>query len=151
MSLCRQISFSPMSDNDLDWVSTHECRLHAFPWSRGNFADAMNAGYGCWVMREDDRPVAYGIVLFVLDEAHLLNISVIADAQGRGLGSTLMHYLFARARENGARSFFLEVRPSNNVARALYARQGFTEIGRRRAYYPAADGREDAIVMKVDL
>lgn len=151
MTLCGQVSFSPMSEDDLDWVSAHERELHAFPWSRGNFVDALSAGYGCWVVREDDRPLAYGVVLFVLDEAHLLNISVIADAQGRGLGSTLMRYLFVRARENGAASFFLEVRPSNKAARALYDREGFVEIGRRKGYYPAAQGREDAIVMKVGL
>jgi ribosomal-protein-alanine N-acetyltransferase len=151
MTLCETAMFTPMSEDDLDWGSAQEAELHPFPWSKGNFADALSAGYASWIMHEAGRPVGYGIVLGVLDEAHLLNISVVRDAQGLGCGGRLLAYLFAQARHNGAREFFLEVRPSNLPALALYNRCGFIEIARRKGYYPAAEGREDAIVMKAML
>ncbi|MDD2873543.1 MAG: ribosomal protein S18-alanine N-acetyltransferase [Azoarcus sp.] len=151
MTVCQAAVFTPMSEDDLDWVSSREAELHLFPWSKGNFADALSAGYASWIMHEAGCPVGYSIVLGVLDEAHLLNISVVRDAQGRGCGGRLLAHLFAQARCNGAREFFLEVRPSNLPALALYKRSGFVEIGRRKAYYPAAEGREDAIVMKASL
>lgn len=146
------IRFSPMSPDDLDWVLLHEVRLHAFPWTRGNFSDSLEAGYGCWVMRHHDEPVAYAVQLLVLDEAHLLNISVCVEAQRRGHARRLLDFLFLKARERGATQMFLEVRPSNLPALALYKKMAFQSIGRRARYYPAADGgREDAIVMRRDL
>lgn len=140
-----------MSEQDLDWIAAQEASLHPFPWSRENFFDSLAAGYGSWVMREAERPVAYAIVLGVLDEAHLLNITVTREVQGRGRGGMLLDHLFSQARHNGATQFFLEVRPSNLPARALYQKAGFVEIGRRKGYYAAADGREDAIVMRAAL
>lgn len=141
-----------MSEADLPWVLENEQELHPFPWTRGNFADCLTAGYSAWVMHHADRPVGYAVMLTVLDEAHLLNISIARPAQRKGFGSLLLQYLFAVARRLGSTQFFLEVRPSNASAQALYARHAFIAVGRRRHYYPAADGmREDAIVMRRDL
>ncbi|MFN4064792.1 ribosomal protein S18-alanine N-acetyltransferase [Parazoarcus communis] len=144
-------SLRPMTEDDLDWVVEAEALLHAFPWTRGNFADSLAAGYRCSILQSENRRIAYAVVLHVLDEAHLLNISVVASAQRGGAGSLLLEHLRAQALMQGARHFFLEVRPSNEAAIALYRKSGFTEIGRRKAYYPALEGREDAIVMKLDL
>ncbi|GAB1461001.1 hypothetical protein MASR2M50_27760 [Thauera sp.] len=88
------------------------------------------------------------IVMNVLDEAHLLDIAVTLEAQGSGLATRFLDWLAETARARGARDFYLEVRPSNTAALRLYARGGFVEIGRRRGYYPATGGREDAIVMR---
>lgn len=151
MSTAPAFRFAPMSERDLDWVTAQEGILHRFPWSRGNFADSLNAGHSCWLMFESDAPVAYAVVLAVLDEAHLLNISVTRAAQRRGLGRALLGHLLSNARRYDLRHCFLEVRPSNLPALALYRRAGFAEIGRRKAYYPAPEGREDAIVMKLEL
>lgn len=141
-----------MSEYDLDWVVENEAQLHAFPWSKGNFVDSLAAGYSAWVMREEGRPVAYAVVLTVLDEAHLLNISVVREAQGAGLGGVLLRYLSEEARRGGSSQFFLEVRPSNLPAIALYRSHGFEPVGRRKGYYPSREGgREDAIVMRRDL
>jgi len=146
------LAIEPMTEADIDWIVAAEVQLHAFPWSRGNFADSLQAGYACWTMRRDDRPVAYAVLLFVLDEAHLLNISVCVDAQRQGIATVLLHHLFDRARLCGATQMFLEVRPSNAAALTLYRRQGFQAVGRRKRYYPACNGgREDAIVMRRDL
>jgi [ribosomal protein S18]-alanine N-acetyltransferase len=143
-----QRSYLPMGEADLDWVTLHEAELHAFPWTRGNFADSLNAGYSSWIQYTDGCPTAYAVLLLVLDEAHLLNISVLRDTQRRGHGAALLHYLCEQAHARGATQMFLEVRPSNTAALALYERSGFAPIGRRKGYYPAAVGREDAIVMR---
>lgn len=144
--------FSPMTDLDLEWVVENEAQLHAFPWSKGNFIDSLEAGYSAWVMRQQGRPVAYAVMLTVLDEAHLLNISVAREAQGAGFGRVLLGYLSDEARRGGSSQFFLEVRPSNLPALALYRSHGFQPIGRRKGYYPLREGgREDAIVMRLDL
>ncbi|THF55948.1 ribosomal-protein-alanine N-acetyltransferase [Pseudothauera rhizosphaerae] len=140
-----------MSEADLEWVTANEAELHPYPWTRGNFADSLGAGYSAWIQSDGGHPCGYAVVLSVLDEAHLLNISVARGAQGRGLGGALLDFLCARARASGATQFFLEVRPSNQPALALYRRTGFEPIGRRKGYYPAPGGREDAIVMRLPL
>lgn len=144
--------FIPMTDEDLPWVVENERELHAFPWSEGNFTDSLRAGYNCWVMHNGPEPVAYAVMLTVVDEAHLLNISVARTVQRRGIGGKLLEYLSSEALRVGATQFFLEVRPSNTAALALYERHGFVAIGRRKGYYPGHDGRrEDAIVMRREL
>jgi ribosomal-protein-alanine N-acetyltransferase len=139
-----------MTGHDLDWVVAQEAALHRFPWSQGNFTESLAAGHACWLMRDAGVPVGYAVVLGVLDEAHLLNISVVRTAQGRGLGSRLLEHLISTARRGGIRQFFLEVRPSNLAALTLYRRAGFVEIARRKGYYPSLEGREDAIVMRLE-
>ncbi len=146
-----ELAFAAMTAADLDWVAAREAELHAHPWSRGNFADSLAAGHDAWIMQRADEAVAYAVVLRVLDEAHLLDIGVVPAAQGQGLGGTFLAWLCERARQGGGSSFFLEVRPSNLAALRLYERVGFSEIGRRRGYYPGAAGREDAIVMRLAL
>lgn len=144
--------FVPMTELDLDWVVRHEAELHAFPWTRGNFADSLAAGYASWVMWSAGGPIAYAVMLRVLDEAHLLNISVTRRAQRRGTGSLLLQRLLDEAGTAGATQFFLEVRPSNAPALALYRKHGFETVGRRKRYYPAPGGeREDALVMRREL
>ncbi|NLF55426.1 MAG: ribosomal protein S18-alanine N-acetyltransferase [Thauera phenolivorans] len=149
----RQLDFVPMQESDLDWVVAREAELHARPWTRGNFADALESGNEAWILRRNECPVGYAVVLPVLDEAHLLTIGVAPSEQGRGLGHALLAQLIAAARARGACSFFLEVRPSNAAALALYRSAGFEAAGRRRGYYPAAGNgeREDAIVMRLRL
>lgn len=136
---------------DLDEVAELEARCHAFPWTRGNFADALVAGYGAWLVRNKGQLAAYALMMKGVDEAHLLNITVAPDLQRQGRGSVLMDFLFERARDWMARRVLLEVRPGNAPALALYRRHGFAEIGRRRGYYHGPEGSEDAIVMECVL
>lgn len=145
------VEFRPMDVEDLDWVCEAEQGIHAFPWSRTNFADSMAAGYSSWVMRMASERVGYAVLMLVLDEAHLLNISIAPEMQGRGLGSLLLDHLCLVASGFGATQIFLEVRSSNEAGLRLYAKWGFTRIGLRKAYYPAPDGREDAVVMRRGL
>jgi ribosomal-protein-alanine N-acetyltransferase len=140
-----------MSEADLRTVLEIEENLYEFPWTLGNFRDSLRAGYGCWVYRDDRQLIAYAVLMLAAGEAHLLNLSVAAHAQRRGHGRSLLDHVVAIAREHQAKILFLEVRPTNEVGQRLYAGYGFKQIGVRRAYYPAHRGREDALVLALDL
>ena len=144
-------TYRRMFEGELDAVAAIEQSVHAHPWTRGNFADSIGAGYHCWVARREDALVGYGVVATAAEEAHLLNLSVAPDWQRKGIGSDLARFFVKLARDFGAERIYLEVRPSNTAARALYKLLGFTEIGLRRDYYPAGEGREDAVIMELVL
>jgi ribosomal-protein-alanine N-acetyltransferase len=95
--------------------------------------------------------MGYAVMMLGADEAHLLNLSVAAPYQRAGLGRRLLEHLIDVARGHGAHTLFLEVRPSNVAGRRLYARRGFAQVGRRKDYYPAAVGREDALILSLAL
>jgi [ribosomal protein S18]-alanine N-acetyltransferase len=140
----------PMSVSDLAQVVAIEADVYPFPWTRSNFADSLAAGYDAWVFEtsQGHELFGYAIVMWLPDEVHLLNISVAAVWQGRGLGAGMLDWLMRDAAHRRARSMLLEVRPSNDRALQLYERLGFRRVGVRRRYYPAAGNtREDAIVM----
>lgn len=144
-------SYSTMQPTDLDDVVAAEQLCHEFPWTRGNFADSLSAGYGAWLVREAGKMTGYAVMMRVLDEAHLLNITIHPELQRVGRGSALLQHLFDVAKSWEARRVLLEVRPGNASGLALYRRHDFVEIGRRRDYYPARIGREDALVMAREL
>ncbi|MDB5920717.1 MAG: rimI [Massilia sp.] len=147
-----RFDYAPMTPADLDDVVALEQSVYPHPWSRGNFADSLDAGYHAWVLREGGQLAGYFLVMAAVDEAHLLNVSVAARCQRQGLGRYLLDKVAACARGLGAESVLLEVRPSNLRALDVYRRYGFVDIGRRKAYYPAHNGqREDAIVMRYVL
>jgi len=141
----------PMQMEDLDAVMRIEPTIYPFPWSLGNFKDSLNTGYSCWVFEQGGRMAGYVVMMLVLDEAHLLNISVARHAQGQGYGDMLLTFIMDKAREHGALNMFLEVRVSNKVAISLYEKKGFNEMAIRPRYYPAENGREDAILMGAAL
>lgn len=122
-----------------------------FPWTAGNFKDSINSGHICLVLEIDEVMVGYAILMMVLDEAHLLNISVSSAWKGKGWGRHLLNYMMQISREKGGLNMFLEVRPSNVSAITLYESLGFNEMGVRPGYYPAHNGREDAVLMGVAL
>ncbi|WP_460878521.1 ribosomal protein S18-alanine N-acetyltransferase [Rhodanobacter koreensis] len=140
-----------MRIDDLDVVSAMEAASYDYPWSHGIFNDCLKAGHPCWVLSLDSTIAGYGILSMGAGEAHVLNICIAPEYRGRGLGRHLLGRLLDIARWNGAERVFLEVRPSNPLARALYESVGFSEIGRRPRYYPARNGREDAIVMALEI
>ncbi|MBP3983119.1 ribosomal protein S18-alanine N-acetyltransferase [Pseudoxanthomonas helianthi] len=141
----------PLRESDLDAVMAIENRAYPFPWTRGIFRDCLQAGYPAWLLLEGDAVSGYAIISLAVGEVHVLNICVAPERQGRGLGRFLLRALLKHARDRKAERVFLEVRPSNPGAKALYESEGFNEIGRRPRYYPARDGREDAIVMAMEL
>ena len=141
----------PMHEGDLDAVMEVELRAYPFPWTRGIFQDCLRADYPCRVLVQDDAIVGYAVLSIAVDEAHVLNVCVDPLCQSRGHGRRLLRELVRVARQRGALRVFLEVRPSNTSAIALYHSEGFNEIGRRPRYYPTANGREDALVMAMEL
>jgi len=143
--------FRPLVESDLESVMAIECDLYEYPWTFGNFRDSLNAGYSCWAMIGAHGPIGYAVLMLGAGEAHLLNLSIERDAQRQGYGTRLLHHLIGVTRRYGATRLFLEVRPSNLSGRALYARNGFVEVGKRRGYYPARNGREDAIVLSLAI
>jgi ribosomal-protein-alanine N-acetyltransferase len=147
-----EASLRPMREADLDAVMRIEERAYPFPWTPGIFRDCLRAGYPMWLQQEGDAIVGYGVLSIAAQEAHVLNLCTAPGCEGRGLGRRMLHALLRIARANGAQRVFLEVRPSNPRAILLYERNGFNEIGRRPRYYPATgNGREDAIVMAMEL
>ena len=135
-----------MREQELDQVMAIEEAIYTHPWTRGNFVDSLRAGYQCCVLRLGSELVGYFVLMVAAGEAHLLNLSIAAPRQRTGYGSLLL-----REAAEHARSLFLEVRPSNRGAQALYTRFGFRKIAVRRAYYPALQGREDALVLTLPL
>ena len=140
-----------MTAADLDTVMEIENRIYPYPWTRGNFVDSLTAGYHCWIADLRGTIVGYSVAAIAAGEAHLLNLSIAAEWQRRGLGAELLRFIAKLAQDYAVERIFLEVRPSNAAALALYRRAGFRTIGVRRAYYPAHSGREDAVVLELTL
>ena len=145
------VRYRRMTAQDLDTVIAIEDEIYPHPWTPGNFSDSLAAGYHCWIVECGAHIAGYTVVGIAADEAHLLNLSVSAPFQGRGMGRDLLAFALKLARDYAATRVLLEVRPSNVAARALYASAGFAEIGLRKGYYPSGEGREDAIVLERSL
>jgi ribosomal-protein-alanine N-acetyltransferase len=147
------LQFAPMTADDIDAVAAIENAVYSHPWTRGNFLDSLYSGYQAQTLRDGDRNLlGYFLVMLAVEEAHLLNISVAAAHQHQGLGQLLLDRATALARRHGMRVMLLEVRESNVHAIKVYRRYGFSEIGRRKNYYPAVNNtREGAIVMSLAL
>ena len=134
---------------DIDKVSHIEERAYTFPWTPGNFRDSLAAGHVFPALKQGDILIAYSILMPVLDEIHLLNITVAPELQGQGWGrEMLLLSLRLAATALHGKSILLEVRPSNAKALAMYEKYGFKSIGLRKHYYPAQDGREDAVILR---
>jgi [ribosomal protein S18]-alanine N-acetyltransferase len=140
-----------MREEDLEHVAAIEMQGYEYPWTLAIFRDCLRAGYQCWVLAHAAEIIGYGILTVAAGEAHVLNVCVATAEQGGGHGTRLMRRLIDLARWHRAQRIFLEVRPSNTRAVKLYHQLGFNEIGKRPNYYPAKRGREDAIVMAMEL
>lgn len=146
-----EFDFRPMTREDLEALVRIERAAYPYPWTLGNFRDCLDAGYSSWVAELDGQLAGYWIMMLAVGEGHILNCCVAPTWQGRGFGRHLVEHLIDTARAHGTEFLFLEVRPSNAAALGLYQRLGFKAIGLRRGYYPADQGQEDAIVMRLDL
>lgn len=141
-----------MRPDDVPQVAAIDVRAYEFPWTPGIFTDCLRAGYNTMVLEEDASMVGYAIFAIAAHEAHLLNVCVVPELQGRGCGRRLIRRVLDLARWQRCERIFLEVRPSNRRAITLYESLGFNEIAARPRYYPAHNGtREDALVMALEL
>lgn len=141
----------PMTEADLPRIHRIELASYEYPWTPGNFADSLQAGYSMWVREAEGEVIGYYALMAAAGEAHLLNLTIAPMWRRHGLGRDLLDHSLARACDHKAGSVFLEVRSSNTAAIALYRSSGFVDLAVRRGYYPSRDGREDALIMKKDL
>ena len=140
----------PMTEGDLPVVATIEQRVSPHPWSHKQFLQSLQSSHHCWVLECDGQVQGYYLYSLVAGEAEVLNIAVLPERQGKGLGRKLLEHCIARASDK-ARMVFLEVRASNFSAIHLYLDSGFNQIGERRDYYRTAQGSEDALMMAMEL
>lgn len=141
-----------MTQQDIAEVTAIEKSATAFPWSEKNFEDSLKSGHHAWVFFDKtDEIIGYALVQNVIDEAHLLNICVKPSLQGQGYGREILDHVLNFASSTLAVFIVLEVRSSNRRAQQLYLHAGFNEMSVRKNYYPAKIGREDAILMGLDL
>ena len=138
----------PMQVDDLATVAAIEACSHVAPWTESYFADVLAAQYGCVVLANQQTLAGYAVVMQAVDDLHLLTLAVRPDFRGFKLSHQLMDWAEQMAQVHGCTGILLEVRPSNQLARAAYAARGFVQIGVRRNYYPDLNGREDALVLR---
>ena len=146
-----EVHIRPMLEIDLPEVARVEQQSYAFPWSENIFRDCLRVGYTCRALDLEGQVIGYGVMSLGAGEAHILNVCVRDEFRCLGFGRRLLEHLLERAAAAGVAEAFLEVRPSNLSAIRLYQHLGFEQIGIRRGYYQAPDGREDAIVLKLTL
>ena len=140
-----------MTTADVEEVLTLERSVQAYPWTRGNFCDALASSYLCLVDESADGLRSFAVLMPGVGEAELLNIGVATAHQRKGLGRAMLAAMLAAANARQLTRVFLEVRAGNQAAIALYRSAGFNEVGMRRGYYRNDTGSEDALVMACDL
>ena len=140
-----------MQPDDLDQVIAIEREVFLFPWSRMNFADSLTAKYYCRVLAKNELVFGYGVMITAADESHILTVGIAGKWQKKGWGQKLLKHFIQQASRQSSRTMILDVRESNTGAINLYKQLGFLPIGKRKGYYPAMCGREDAIVMELIL
>lgn len=151
------VEIREMRETDLEQVICIEHEIFLFPWSIGNFSDSIKSGYHCRVLVQPgsepntDVVMGYGILMIGPDEAHVLTLGIGFSWQNQGLGGKMLLHLIELSRKHQAKFVLLDVRESNTGAANLYRRLGFQQIAVRKGYYPAMCGREDALVMKLEL
>lgn len=145
------LQMRPFLAEDLRLLMAVENAAYELPWSERNFLDCMKSGYDCFMALQEHQAVGHGVMSLGAGEAHILNLCVHPSRQRMGIGRRMLVHLLDRARTAGTETVFLEVRQSNAAARRLYHSEGFNEIGRRRGYYPAPSGREDAVVLALAM
>jgi len=144
-----EANLRPMAESDLTAVMQVELAAYPHPWDERIMRDCLRVNhYHGWVFELDEVISGYLFLSVVAGEMHILNLCIHPDLQRQGWGRRLLQRAFDLATtEYSANMCFLEVRPSNLSALELYQSEGFNEIGVRKNYYPAEQGREDALVM----
>jgi len=141
-----ELCFRPMILSDVEQVMKIECDVYEFPWTERIFKDCIRVGYQCWIALQQQRFVGHAVISVTAGESHILSLSIGQAYQRQGIGRRFIEFLVDEARERDAQTMLLEVRPSNTAVINCYNSAGFNEIGSRKDYYPANNGREDALL-----
>ena len=138
--------FRRMTLGDVERVMKVEEEVYEFPWTDKIFSDCIRVGYYCWLALQRQNIVGHAVISVTAGESHMLNLSIAREYQRRGFGKEFIEFLIQQAQAKQAQTMLLEVRPSNTAAINCYNSAGFNEIGLRKGYYPAPEGREDALL-----
>ncbi|GGD55908.1 ribosomal protein S18-alanine N-acetyltransferase [Lacimicrobium alkaliphilum] len=142
------LTFSQIHSHNYDGAFHLQCACHSYPWSRSTFASCLAPPYFAWQLTANEQLIGFYVGLQVLREATLMDIGLAPSARGQGMSYLLLKHFFSQCREKNIEEIWLEVRVSNQGAIHLYHKTGFELIERRKNYYPCAEGREDALIMK---
>lgn len=143
-----------MQEGDISDVLEIEENVCDYPWTESIFLDCLRVGYDCLVLEDSNnhnKVVGFGLMTVAANEAHILNLNIAQELQRQGLGTKIMQHLLDLAKDKKSTVVYLEVRQSNSSAGELYRRLNFAEIGIRKNYYPTNRGREDAVILALDL
>ena len=139
----------PMEERDVAAVAALEKACFSDPWSESSVRSELSNPLSLWLVAERGGAVAgYIGSQSVLDAADMMNVAVALESRRGGVAEALIGSLIARLEKAGVRSLSLEVRVSNDAARALYEKLGFSEVGRRKNYYTKP--KEDALILRKD-
>ncbi|MGV0005528.1 MAG: ribosomal protein S18-alanine N-acetyltransferase [Candidatus Porifericomitaceae bacterium WSBS_2022_MAG_OTU9] len=137
-----------MQLSDVVQICNLEKASYSFPWTERNFCDCLKFNYMCHVLEYGGTVAAYSICQVFPPEGHILNLCVDPEQRRYGFARLLLGFIQQQAVARQARHIYLEVRPSNLEAVALYLGENFVRVGCRPEYYPGLNGREDAILMR---
>ncbi|ELZ5939597.1 ribosomal protein S18-alanine N-acetyltransferase [Providencia stuartii] len=142
---------SALKQSDLATAFLIEKLSHDFPWTERVFYGNQGEKYHNIKISVNNQIVGFAITQCILDEATLFNIAIHPDYQGKGYGRLLMEQLITDLVDKGILTLWLEVRESNAAALRLYDKLGFHQVTVRKDYYPAKQGREDALILALTL
>lgn len=141
----------PATPADVPAIAAGEARCFSDPWSAAGLAELFDNHLTMGLVAEP-APGGLAGYLFarvIAGEAEIMNLAVLPESRGRGLGGALLAEGVARIRAAVAATIYLEVREANQTARRLYERSGFRAVGVRTDYYRAP--RENAVLYRLDL
>jgi ribosomal-protein-alanine N-acetyltransferase len=145
-----QITIDDMRPEDVPEVLAVENVSFTTPWSETLFMNEIyKPGSLPQVARHGERVVGYICANRVLDEGHILNVTVHPDRRRQGIASLLISSMIRMLRESACKAIYLEVRTSNEAARKMYEQSGFRVIGTRKNYYTSP--AEDALMMALHM
>ncbi|WP_049720953.1 ribosomal protein S18-alanine N-acetyltransferase [Gilvimarinus polysaccharolyticus] len=144
------LEYGLLDESQLDAIWELEQQAHSYPWTRKLFGDCLGVRQPCVVVYNRAQIVGYAVVSAAAGNAELLNLVVAPNSRRQGIAHALMRHVIG-AVASYADTLYLEVRQSNAPAIALYEEIGFVEVGIRPNYYPAAKGREDALILAYTL
>lgn len=147
-----KVQLLTLSESDLDRIVAVEQTVYSHPWTPGNFKDALKSGYAAFKLEAGEHLIGYLVAMQVIDEVHLLNITVAPAFQRQGWAHAMLQFLNLWSLQKEAQCLWLEVRQSNERALKLYKAFGFEQVGLRKDYYPESrTSRESAVVMRMSV
>lgn len=143
-----RISIEPLGQQTMQAAHKLHQQATYSPWSFATFEDCTTPPYKGLVCIADGDVAGYALILNVAGEATLMDIAVDVSLRGQKIGRHLMQAVLSACENMAAEELWLEVRAGNSIALSLYQSSGFEVIETRKNYYPADNGREDAIIMR---